>query len=265
MFNKVFSRLVSFCFKMLPPNNGRLVSIFQQYIDHYHGDNNDDMNSNGELNFLERIIPATQVIFDVGANQGDWVALILPIKSNVTIHSFEPSLATFKKLEARNFPPNVTINHFGLSSKPDRKLLYVFSEGSGNNSLYQRRGLEAGWGLKSPEQTEQILLETLDNYCEQTRIKHIDLLKIDVEGHELEVLRGALNMLRQKKIELIQFEYGGSNIDSGVLLKHLFEFLTPLGYRFYKLFPNEARYMGDYDQRWENFRYQNWVASLESL
>ncbi len=93
----------------------------------------------------------------------------------------------------------------------------------------------------------------------------IDLVKVDVEGHELEVFKGAAGMLAQGKIKRIQFEYGGCNIDSRVLLKDLFEFLLPYGYAFYKVFPRELRRVPRYDQRLENFQYQNWVAATNDV
>jgi FkbM family methyltransferase len=251
--------------KLVPSQNSYIAALCQRYLDRYHGDNNDDIHTNGELSFLKRVIPTSQVVFDVGANRGDWTELVLTINAAATVHCFEPSKPTFAMLSARGFPQNVVVNPFGLSSAAEEKLLYVFEDGSGNNSMYQRRGLEAVWNLKPSEATESIHLETLDRYCEANNVSHIDLLKIDVEGHELEVLRGAAATLARGEIAAVQFEYGGTNIDSGVLLKHLFEFLAPFGYRFYKLFPHEARHIAQYDQGLENFRYQNWVASLKPL
>jgi len=80
----------------------------------------------------------------------------------------------------------------------------------------------------------------------------IDFLKVDVEGHELEVFKGATGMLSQSRIGHIQFEYGGCNIDARVLLKDLFDFFTP--YRYASInYPNDLRHVPRYDQRLENF------------
>ena len=138
--------------------------------------------------------------------------------------------------------------------------LWVFADGAGINSLYKRQGLEDGWGLAEQQQAETVRLDTLDDYCQRAGVQVIDLVKVDMEGHELEVFKGAAGMLAQGKIKRIQFEYGGCNIDSRVLLKDLFEFLLPYGYAFYKVFPRELRRVPRYDQRLENFQYQNWVV-----
>ena len=136
----------------------------------------------------------------------------------------------------------------------------MFGDGSGANSLYQRQGLEGGWGLAPQSREEVVRLETLDGYCQRAELQAIDFLKIDVEGHELEVLKGAADMLAKGGIRFIQFEYGGCNIDADVLLKDIFGFFQRFDYTFYKIFPKELRPVVRYDQRLENFQYQNWAV-----
>ena len=103
-------------------------------------------------------------------------------------------------------------------------------------------------------------MDTLDDYCGREDIGQIDLVKIDVEGHELSVLKGSTRMLSQGRIKRIQFEYGGTFIDARILLKDMFEFLTPYNLLLYKIYPEEIKFVERYDQRLESFQYQNWVA-----
>lgn len=91
-------------------------------------------------------------------------------------------------------------------------------------------------------------------------MQQIDLLKLDVEGHELDVLKGAKHMLAQGQIKRIHFEYGGTYIDARILLKNFFDLLLPLGYRCYKIYPNSLHLVERYDQVLENFQYSNWLA-----
>ena len=86
------------------------------------------------------------------------------------------------------------------------------------------------------------------------------VMKLDVEGHELEVLRGMTATLKRRQMGTIQFEYGGCNIDSRALLKDIFAFLKAQDYELYKMHPKSLRHVPGYDQRLENFQYQNWVA-----
>jgi hypothetical protein len=96
-------------------------------------------------------------------------------------------------------------------------------------------------------------------------VQFIDFLKVDVEGHELEVFKGTKEMLGKGAIKYIQFEYGGCNIDARMLLKDLFNFFLPYHYTLYKIYPHELRHVPRYDQRLENFQYQNWVAVAKGV
>ena len=99
-----------------------------------------------------------------------------------------------------------------------------------------------------------------DDYCAELGIAGIDFMKIDTEGHELHVLEGARGLLSKQAIGAIQFEYGGCNIDSRVLLRDLFDFFGDHGYMPAKIMPDHVALMAAYDARLENFRFQNWVA-----
>ena len=103
-------------------------------------------------------------------------------------------------------------------------------------------------------------MNTLDNYCQKYGVEHIDFLKLDVEGHEFAVFKDAASMLKNVNIDRIQFEYGGCNIDSRVLLKDLFELLIGYGYHLFKIFPKRLELEKCYDQKIENFQYANWLA-----
>lgn len=243
------------------PVSHLLYRLCKRYTDFYNGENISDIATNGELHFMQRILPQCSFVFDVGANVGDWTSLALDINPQLTVHCFEPIQTTYQSLLTRGFPSSVIRNDFGMSSKTRRKTLYVFEEGAGINSLYRRHGLEGGFGLRPQSIEETVRLRTLDSYCQELGIEVVDYLKIDVEGHELEVLKGGKRVLEQEEVRIIQFEYVGANIDARVLLKDIFEFLQGFGYAFYKIFPKELRRVDSYDQRLENFQYQNWIAA----
>ena len=250
----VISRLVARC-----PNSSVIYENCCSYINGYRNENNDDFRTNGELRFMKERLVNCEVVFDVGANIGDWAAIALEVNPSLSLHCFEPSRPTFERLLKRSFQENARRNHFGLGSAAEVKTLHVFEEGAGHNSLYQRRGLEDGWNLQPQTLTETVRLETLDWYCAHHGINEIDFLKLDVEGHELSVFQGASEFLGAGKVKAIQFEYGGCNIDAKVFLKDIFEFFGPLPYSFFKLYPNELRPVVRYDQRLENFQFQNWA------
>lgn len=120
-------------------------------------------------------------------------------------------------------------------------------------------------GLETPKREEQVQIDTIDNYCYENQIQQIDLLKVDVEGHELEVFKGMSRMLKEERVKIIQFEYGGCNIDAKVLLKDIFEYFEGSNYSFYKIYPKTIERIDRYDQRLENFQYSNYLIILNGV
>jgi len=124
------------------PKNPLIYSFCKRYISKFNGENNDNICTNGERRFLQRNLENCDVVFDIGANIGQWTKLALNFNSKLNIHCFEPSKFTFDKLKSNNFSPNVICNNVGLSSSKEENFLYIFKEGGGLNSLYQRKGLK---------------------------------------------------------------------------------------------------------------------------
>jgi FkbM family methyltransferase len=237
------------------PRSRFILRICRRYVDHYNSDNNCDMRRNGELRWIREVIPECATVFDVGSNIGDWTDLVLRVNPFIKIHCFEPCTATFQRLQKRNFGPEVVLNQLALSDRSGEAEIHIFSELAGTNSLYRRQGLK-----DQQKQVEIVRLDTVDAYCERNHINQIDLLKLDVEGHELTALKGTTRMLTQERIKRIQFEYGGTFIDATVLLKDMFKLLNKYGFRLYKIYPREVRRIDQYDQEFENFQMSNWVA-----
>ncbi len=237
------------------PRSDLFYSLCRYYVNRHEGINNCDMRTNGEFRWTQNVVPLCKTVFDVGANVGEYTAFVLGQNPRLTVHAFEPSLMTYNLLEKRAFPGDVHLNRFGLSSAKEKGVLYLYAPESGANSLQKRVGLDA---VQSDSET--IELDTLDAYCMERKIEQIDLLKIDVEGHEFDVLSGASRMLRSKKIKRIQFEYGGTYIDRGILLRDIFDLLVPFGYKLGKMLPDKVILADRYSQKYENYQYQNWIA-----
>jgi FkbM family methyltransferase len=236
-----------------------IKKILKRHTNLFKGENNNVLETNGESRFLLNNLHLCKIIFDVGANVGDWSQIALSGKKDIQLHSFEPCKKAFKELISKKFPDNVHCNNIGLSSKKQTLPIYGIEGRSSWNSLYQREELSK-LGLGTIKKIEDISLITLEQYCKQNNIDHIDFLKIDVEGHEMETLNGGRLLFEQKKINIVQFEYGGCNIDSRTLLKDFFKFFEKFNYGLYKIYPQHIRLIKEYSQELENFQYQNWIA-----
>jgi FkbM family methyltransferase len=174
------------------------------------------------------------VVFDVGANIGLWTNAILKRHGEKVsqVHMFEPSKANCDVLTQLK-DPRMVINAFGLGDKEERRQLHSDKPGSGLASLYDRNIDHHGIAMNL---RELVSISTLDKYVESNHIEHIDVLKLDVEGHELAVLAGAQKTL-ERRISAIQFEFGGCNIDSRTYFRDLWLFLNELGFRIAVLSP----------------------------
>ncbi|MHC4975106.1 MAG: FkbM family methyltransferase [Planctomycetota bacterium] len=193
----------------------------------------------------ERVLPklvrglnrSPAVVFDVGANRGQFLDMMLErlAASDVMFHVFEPSGATFERLRQRHErTPNTTLNKLGLGASSGTMTLYLDSEGSELASLTRRN---IGYLGHSMDMQERVEITTLDEYCAERSIERIDLLKLDVEGHELDVLHGAHGMLSAGRVSLVEFEFGGCNVDTHTNLKDYYDLLTEHSMRLHRLTP----------------------------
>lgn len=206
------------------------------------------------------------IVFDVGANKGQFLKLILDglIGHQAHIHCFEPSPTTFALLmEKHGNTANVTFNYRGLGRDTGQMELYSDALGSGLASL-TKRNLDH---LKIPfNRSETVRIDTLDAYCRVQAVNAIDLLKIDVEGHELDVLLGAVEMLRSGKVRMVTFEFGGCNIDTRTYLRDYWEFFGKIGMKsFSRIMPSGMLFpIERYSERLEQFVTTNFLVVLDS-
>jgi FkbM family methyltransferase len=167
-------------------------------------------------------------IFDVGASTGQFLSVLIPplISASIplNVHAFEPSAVAFKRLDsAFGGRPDISLNNAGLGRTAGEFELHSNAVGSSLASLSPRRLDHFGIDFSA---SEKVRLETLDGYCLGKGIDAIDLLKIDVEGHELEVLQGSLRMFGEKRVAMVSFEFGGADIDSRTFFQDFWYFFT---------------------------------------
>jgi len=231
--------------------------ICRKVVDYSRNENNCDIETNGEGDFIKKHSDDFSVVFDVGANIGEWSNLISDMLPSGKIYSFEPSRKTFSTLERNIKKENILAFNLGLGDKTEQKVFYNYGDDSTLNSSINRV-------IKSHTQTmETVDFDTLENFCQEKNIERISFLKIDVEGGELSVLKGSEKFIVAGKINYIQFEYGGTYIDAKILLKDIFAFFENKPYEIYKMMQKNLQKINQYDPELENFQYANYLAILK--
>lgn len=200
-------------------------------------------------------------IFDVGANKGQFLRLVTEnVTSNdIRIHCFEPGHETFRLLaESCKGNKRVKLNNIGLSKEKGEALLHYDDFGSGLASLTKRnlKHFNIDFG-----KSEKVVIDTIDNYCFENSIDHIHLLKIDIEGHELDALAGATHMFATKSIDIVTFEFGGCNIDTRVFFQDFWYFFSKVNFSLFRITPSGYLHpLKSYREMFEQFTTTNFLA-----
>jgi len=250
---------------------------YQRFFERLHGFSLGGMNigraglfeEDGELKVLEYIKGKEGdkglVLFDVGANIGHYTeALVNQFGDKAKVYSFEPSKKTFETLSKtiggnQACKGKVTLTNVGLSDKAETVELFTDADNSGLASVYKRKLDHFGTSM---DKSEKVALATLDDFCKKNLISEIDLLKMDVEGHELSVLHGAKGMLAQKAIKYIQFEFGGNNIDSRTFFQD-FYYLLKDDFNLFRIVKDGLCPITGYKETYECFLCTVFFAELK--
>lgn len=175
-----------------------------------------------EFNLIKAIVGKDDFCVDIGANMGFYT--IWFSKFTQKIISFEPDAANFQRLN-RNISLNGSLQTMALN------IALGSEEGSVN--FTQNRDGENHISLSENNDTGRVSCRRLDNVLAEAGINNVRYMKVDVEGFELAVLEGAGDLLREKKVDLIQVEINAALLNSGSTVNELLEFISHIGYDLY--------------------------------
>ena len=195
------------------------------------------------------------VVFDIGSNIGNYAQELLLSKKVKEIYCFEPSKMSYAKLAERfSNETKVKLCNIALGKNECHTNLYSDSETSGLASLTKRRVEHFGIDFKN---SETIHMKTLTQITQELGVIP-DFIKIDVEGHELDVLNGGIEVL--SKVKLIQFEFGGANIDTRTYFQDFWYFFQEQSFDLFRITPNGIKQINSYIEEDEYFKTTNILA-----
>ena len=235
--------------------------LAKKYIKIYEGFSY-DFEKNGEKRIIELLSTESfNVVFDVGANVGNWTKIALETFSEATVHSFELSEETFKTLTRNVVAKRAKLNNLGLSNQTGEITYKDYGANSGVNTILTDANFH---DHRIPYSEKTGCLATGGQYCDENNINHIDFLKIDVEGAEHLVLEGFSNLLSSQRIKVIQFEYGYTHADVHFLMKDFYRMFESSGYLVGPLKPTGVLF-GDFAYKLNDFNSgPNYVAVAQS-
>jgi FkbM family methyltransferase len=198
------------------------------------------------------------VVLDVGANRGDYARKVRELAPDARVFAFEPHPVTFPHLLAAARDGGFTAVNAACGEEPGTLTLYDYAgsdTGTQHASLYRGVIEELHAGRATGVDVRVV---TVDAFIAEHGIERVRLLKVDTEGHEAGVLRGARGAIAAGRVELVQFEFNAMNVTSRTFFKDFLGLLP--GYRFYRLLPDGWVPLDYNPLRCELFGFQNVLA-----
>lgn len=222
------------------------------------------MVTQAEINVIKRHIKPGDTVIDVGANRGEWAREVLAHAPGCRLLALEPLVNVDPAIAAdlTSLGERVTVLPIGLGDQEGRRQFTYYATHSSFSGFY-KRSAPVFDTIPTPDIVD-VNVRRLDVLCAEQGIRHVHFLKIDVEGGEWEVIRGAADLLRLARVDFVQFEYGGTYPDAHTKLEWVFTYLSEQGYDLYKV---EDTLQGPltWQASLEDFTYSNFLAVNQRL
>ena len=231
----------------------RAHSLSTRVMRHHMQYGYDDPRVNGEFWLLRTVAHEIRTYVDVGANRGDYCAAVLAECPSATGFAFDPGIAAYAALTERfSGERRVTVQRVAISDTSGKARFYEEPDVGLGSSLIRSIARSGAIEIATD-------VTTIDIVAHQAKWDRIDLLKIDAEGHDLPVMRGAGELLMSGAIGLIQFEYHRTWATAGHTLLAALNMLDEYGYATY-LIKGEGLYSFNYTKYGDFFSYANFAS-----
>lgn len=198
-----------------------------------------------------------KLFIDIGGNKGSYTQEILKKFPNCKVVIFEPALSNMKILKEKfKDNSNVILEQLAIANDNANVILYSNEAGSGLASLTKRRLEHFAINFSHTEDIKSIKFE--DYWKEKLDSKNIDFCKLDIEGHEMDAFIGFGKAINY--IDLIQFEFGGCNIDTRIFFQDFWYFFKKKGFDLFRISPLGIIPITNYKESDEYFTTSNYLV-----
>ena len=216
-----------------------------------------------EVNSLKKFLTSEPLLaIDIGANVGDYSTALISEFPSINIHTFEPSATNIEILYKRfENNPKIKIIPKAISTISGVTKLFSDNPGSGMASLTKRNLSHFNISFDCEESIETISFN--EYYLHNIPNQIIDIVKIDIEGHELQALQSFGSSITHTRV--IQFEFGGTHIDSRNYFRDFWDFFEKNNFSLFRITPYGHIKIKEYNERDECFISMNYIATNNKL
>src|SRR6266699_1584281 len=210
---------------------------------------------NGELLLIRTVAPHARYFVDVGANVGAWAKSFLEamaLSGSGLLFEPSPETASRARVALRNYAPRIEVVEAAVGEESGKIRFFAEPQCGETSSVVSGFSHQSAVALN-------VRMTTLDREFEARAVEYVDVLKVDVEGFDLKVLKGAKHALKEGRIGIVQFEYNAPWAMAGSTLAEAISLLESCGYTVF-LLKADGLHGLNYRPYGEYFGYSNYVA-----
>jgi FkbM family methyltransferase len=223
-----------------------------------NGHNDGDPATNGEYACLDLLLAEAELFIDVGANEGLFIERAAARPTPPAILAFEPNPAHAERLRARLAPAGGRLEGVALGEAPATATLHIHPQHHATASLTERTRMSPRF--RAEIRKVEVPVRRLDDYRAELPAVQGLLLKIDAEGFEFPVIRGAKGLLETTPGAAVMFEHSFAWLETGESLLDCFQFFDALGFDFFRILPWGLEQVRFFTNDMERAQYCNYVA-----
>jgi FkbM family methyltransferase len=171
-----------------------------------------------------------QTVLDIGANIGEFSAISASLFPMVRIYAFEPISECVESIKEKHIP-NITVHQIALGNQNGKTRFYISSWNPSSSLKQMGQRHKQNWPHTAENISTTVEVRRLDSFEADLNLKQDILVKVDIQGAEIEFIEGAKNTLSKAKVIIIEAGYVQLYEDEG-MFDGVYNRLKELGFSF---------------------------------